>query len=40
MAFFNDSRDEDSDADYPLLRQFTNEDSIRLTKLTDWIDQK
>jgi hypothetical protein len=37
MAFFNDSRDEDTYADYPLLRQFTTKDSARLKIVTDWV---
>ncbi len=37
MAFFNNTRDEDTYADYPLLRQYTTEDSIKLKSLTDWI---
>jgi mono/diheme cytochrome c family protein len=37
MAFFNNSRDEDSYADYPLLRHFKKEDSVSLKKLTDWV---
>jgi hypothetical protein len=37
MAFFNDTRDEDSYADYPLLRHFKSKDSLQLKKLTDWV---
>ncbi len=37
MAFFNDTRDEDSYADYPLLRHFKSTDSLQLKKLTDWV---
>ncbi|GGB01245.1 hypothetical protein GCM10011511_25690 [Puia dinghuensis] len=37
MAFFNDTRDEDSYADYPLLRKFSGEDSIGVARLTDWV---
>lgn len=37
MAFFNDSRDEDTYADYPLLRQYTPEDKARLQSVTDWV---
>ena len=37
MAFFNDSRDEDSYADYPLLRQYKHDDSLRLKKVADWV---
>lgn len=37
MAFFNDTRDEDSYADYPLLRQFSAKDSLDVVKLTEWV---
>jgi len=37
MAFFNDTRDEDSYADYPLLRQYSSADSISLQKVISWI---
>lgn len=37
MAFFNDTRDEDSEADYPLLRQFSPKDSLDVVKLTEWV---
>jgi len=37
MAFFNDSRDEDSYADYPLLRHYTSEDSVRVEKVVEWV---
>jgi Protein of unknown function (DUF1553)/Protein of unknown function (DUF1549)/Planctomycete cytochrome C len=39
VAFFNDSRDEDTYADYPLLRHFN--DSLRqsLNELTSWLKQ-
>jgi Protein of unknown function (DUF1553)/Protein of unknown function (DUF1549)/Planctomycete cytochrome C len=36
MAFFNDTRDEDSYADYPLLRQFNSRDSLSLKNLVSW----
>jgi Protein of unknown function (DUF1553)/Protein of unknown function (DUF1549)/Planctomycete cytochrome C len=39
MAFFNDSRDEDTYADYPLLRQYSPEDSSKLKIVTSWIEQ-
>lgn len=39
MAFFNDTRDEDSYADYPLLRQFPTKDSLDIVKLTSWVDK-
>jgi len=37
MAFFNNTRDEDTYADYPLLRQYKTEDSIKLKSLTNWL---
>jgi len=37
VAFFNNTRDEDTYADYPLLVHFVKEDSIRLGKLQAWI---
>jgi Protein of unknown function (DUF1549)/Protein of unknown function (DUF1553)/Planctomycete cytochrome C len=37
MAFFNNSRDEDTEADYPLLRQYTTTDSSNLLSLTRWL---
>ena len=39
MAFFNDTRDEDTWADYPLLRHFTGQDSLNLIKLKGWLQQ-
>jgi hypothetical protein len=39
MAFFNNTRDEDSQADYPLLRHYEREDSIKLTQVTHWLKQ-
>lgn len=37
MAFFNDSRDEDTFADYPLLRHLSGDDSIKLAQVTNWL---
>lgn len=37
MAFFNNTRDEDTQEDYPLLRQYKGEDSVKLTALKDWL---
>jgi len=37
MAFFNDTRDEDTYADYPLLRQFSAADSLDIVKLSNWV---
>lgn len=39
MAFFNNTRDEDTEAEYPLLRHFEKEDAEKLNTLTAWIDQ-
>jgi Protein of unknown function (DUF1553)/Protein of unknown function (DUF1549)/Planctomycete cytochrome C len=39
LAFFNDSRDEDTEADYPLLRQYESKDSAELVRLTKWISE-
>ena len=37
MAFFNNARDEDSEADYPLLRQYSGKDSADIFRLKNWI---
>lgn len=37
MAFFNNSRDEDTFDDYPVLRHFPKEDSVQLTQVTGWL---
>jgi hypothetical protein len=39
MAFFNNTRDEDTEAEYPLLRHFDKSDSAELALLTKWIDK-
>jgi hypothetical protein len=39
MAFFNDSRDEDTYADYPLLRQYSEKDSTKLEIVSSWVEQ-
>lgn len=39
MAFFNNSRDEDTYDDYPLLRQFSTEDSLKIERVYDWLKQ-
>jgi mono/diheme cytochrome c family protein len=39
MAFFNNTRDEDTYEDYPLLREFkTKEDSAALSKIATWME--
>lgn len=37
MAFFNDTRDEDTEADYPLLRHFSSEDSLKVLEVVHWL---
>jgi hypothetical protein len=39
MAFFNNSRDEDTYADYPVLHEYHNEDSIKYIQLKEWLHQ-
>lgn len=39
MAFFNNTRDEDTWEDYPALRHFSKADSLKLLKLKGWLDQ-
>ncbi|SHF45128.1 DUF1553 domain-containing protein [Flavisolibacter ginsengisoli] len=40
MAFFNNSRDEDTEADYPLLRHFSGSDSAKLVAVVNWLREK
>lgn len=40
MAYFNNSRDEDSQADYPLLRDFSDSSRAELDTLTDWVKKQ
>ncbi len=37
LAFFNNSRDEDTEAEYPLLREYKTEDSLKLIELRKWL---
>ena len=37
MAFYNNTRDEDSYADYPLLHEYKKEDSVRFVKLQSFL---
>jgi hypothetical protein len=37
MAFFNNSQDYDTYDEYPLLREFSNEDSIKFESLKSWL---
>ena len=39
MAFFNDTRDEDTYADYPLLREYKTDDSVKVLQVTNWLRQ-
>jgi len=38
-AFFNNTRDEDTYSEYPLLRHFGEEDSAKLVSLKSWLDK-
>ncbi|HET9746023.1 MAG TPA: DUF1553 domain-containing protein [Chitinophagaceae bacterium] len=39
MAFFNNSRDVDSEEDYPLLRHYESEDSVEVLRIKEWLKQ-
>jgi hypothetical protein len=39
MAFFNNTRDEDTWKDYPLLRHHKGEDSLKVYKIEDWLSK-
>lgn len=39
MAFFNNTRDEDTYADYPVLRQYSKEDSLKLVSVVNWVKE-
>ena len=39
MAFFNNTRDEDTYADYPLLKHFSTADNLSLDTVTVWLKQ-
>lgn len=39
MAFFNNTRDEDTYDEYPLLREFHKTDSVKFTELRQWLKQ-
>lgn len=39
MAFFNNSRDEDTYAEYPLLYEYQGDDLLKYNKLVQWLDQ-
>lgn len=38
MAFFNDTRDEDTNADYPLLRHYSTADSLKVLEIVKWLN--
>lgn len=38
MAYFNNSRDEDTFDDYPVLRHFEKEDSVNFSELKSWLN--
>ena len=40
MAYFNDTRDEDSQADYPLLRSFSDSDRAKLNEVVEWVERE
>ncbi|HXB34648.1 MAG TPA: DUF1553 domain-containing protein [Puia sp.] len=40
MAYFNDTRDEDSYADYPLLRSYSDSDRTRLNAVVQWVERE
>jgi len=40
MAYFNDTRDEDSYGDYPLLRSFNDTDQVRLNSVVNWVSRE
>lgn len=37
LAFFNNTRDEDTWGDYPVLRHYSGEDSLQLAQIVDWL---
>jgi hypothetical protein len=39
MAFFNNTRDEDTFEDYPLLRHHNSTDSVKLLHIVDWLQK-
>jgi hypothetical protein len=39
MAFFNNTRDEDTGGDYPLLREYEGEDSVKFLKVKAWLER-
>ncbi|HLP35735.1 DUF1553 domain-containing protein [Lacibacter sp.] len=39
LAFFNNTRDEDTYEEYPVLREYKNADSLKFEKLSAWLQQ-
>jgi len=39
LAFFNNTRDEDTEADYPLFREYNKEDQVKLMQLVAWFNK-
>jgi hypothetical protein len=39
VAFFNNSRDDDTEEDYPLLRHFSEDDQMKLKAVTKWLEK-
>ena len=37
MAFFNNSRDEDIESEFPVLRQYNNADSLKMIQVIEWL---
>jgi hypothetical protein len=37
VAFFNNTRDEDTESEYPLLRQYQGEDSVKVMRIKEWL---
>jgi mono/diheme cytochrome c family protein len=37
LAYFNNTRDEDTESEYPLLRQYKGADSLKLIELKNWL---
>jgi hypothetical protein len=40
MAYFNDTRDEDSHADYPLLRSYSDSDQVKVNEVVSWVERE
>jgi len=40
MAYFNDTRDEDSQGDYPLLRSYSDSDQAKLDGVVEWVKRE